>query len=288
MTTRQDVLRHYGTKGMQWGVRNDNRTRGQRRADKKWTKNIYSLKGAAEVHNVVADRMNNGETAALNSRHPRGDLTRPQTRETQAYIQDYNNTITRLTNEAVGRVHGISPSGRLKARLDTSDPNQLRIVVDEQDVSHADEPLPTMYFYLKLDARGQRIEAVYDAPDVDELEQSDMDDDILEHYGTKGMKWGVRKTDKASGNLVRKFNKRKLGVGKTAAALILGGPSGLYLARNLGTNRDVAGGERVQRSVTRGEAVASLWFGGPVGLIAAQLITSRPVKPASGAQADDE
>lgn len=179
------LLEHFGTKGMKWGQR-----RAQKRAvkaDKQWQKNIYTIKGAVDIHNNVADRMNNGGIARLNARHPKAHLDH-DTPATRAYLKDYENLSKQFTAEAVKQVHGTSPSGSLKATLGMSG-GELAIKVVPTDARHAAEPIPSLTMQLVVEngkivlVKNVKVEVLAQSTDVNEF---------LQHYGKKGMKWGVR------------------------------------------------------------------------------------------------
>ena len=112
-------------------------------------------------------------------------------------------------------------------------------------------------------------------------------DDFLEHYGKKGMKWGVRKaapegSAKAARQQLRKASRDKftgyhkvnkadgtkgrVGVGRTAASVLLstntfGASTGFQIARSAGA--------------TKGGSVAVGLLGGPLGGLAYREIKIR-------------
>lgn len=196
MIVDEDFLEHYGVKGMKWGVR---------RADKKWQKNIYSTKGAIAVHNNVADRMNNGGLDKLNSnpRYKNVNMFDPKNSKiSREYYSAYEKMAEQFTKEAIAQVHGTNPSGTMKAVLDTSD-SQWKVSVIQIDVEHAEEKTKKVVFEVDHDDNGMITNTANVAED---LEMSAFTDDFLSHYGVKGMKWGVRRTQQ---QLARASSNRK-------------------------------------------------------------------------------
>lgn len=215
--TLDDVLAHFGVRGMKWGVRKADTPRQESfraqanlsksekkaekkilKADNKWEKSIYTNQGAIKVHNEVADRMNNGEIDKHNS-NPKwaGKNLRDEPELEKDYYDEYEKVSSRVYSEAVTAVHGSSPSGRKTAKYVDDDAYGPRIVIEDANVSHSDdtETSPVLFVRLKQDNKGHVIEA-NQATMSDELAQSDDTslDDVLAHFGVKGMKWGVRKT----------------------------------------------------------------------------------------------
>lgn len=187
----EEFVEHFGTKGMKWGVR---------RADKKWAKNIYSVKGAVDVHNAVAEKMNNGGIDALNKRHPKAHLDH-DTPATRAYLKDYENLTLNYTKAAVASVHGVSPSGTMRATLKNE--GGWRIEVESTEVKHADDVLPTLVFELTVsDGKVESMRLVDDELAQDSIQEGE---DFIEHFGVKGMRWGVRKRRNES-ERARTFN----------------------------------------------------------------------------------
>ncbi len=58
MSDVEEFLEHYGVKGQKWGVRRANKKSAK--ADKKWQANVYSSRGAVDVHNSTC--LENGRT----------------------------------------------------------------------------------------------------------------------------------------------------------------------------------------------------------------------------------
>jgi len=216
-------VEHFGTKGMKWGVRRAQKQAAK--ADKKWQKNIYSVQGAVAIHNNVADKMNNGGIAALNKRHPKAHLDR-DTPETRAYIKDYEGMSLKFTAQAVREVHGTSPSGNMKARLENKGGN-WQVTVTPTKVEHAEADSETPSLTIELADDGQYIiEALSVKEEV--MSQTaigeDFAEDIISHFGKKGMKWGVRKTGEK-----KSFGERS---GKQKVAILAaGGVAGLLASR---------------------------------------------------------
>lgn len=119
-------------------------------------------------------------------------------------------------------------------------------------------------------------------------------DTYLEHYGVKGMKWGVRRTiagkkgakntsaeNKGYANgITRKpdgdnrTHSRKVRNGKRVGAFLLGGPIGLVaynvIAKPLSKEEASTGKKATPQSKAAfaGKAVAATLVGGPFGLVA--------------------
>ncbi len=112
--------------------------------------------------------------------------------------------------------------------------------------------------------------------------------EVLEHYGTKGMKWGVRNVKVARGMVVRSAQKRraetqkfqlasKLTAGEAAASFLVGGPFGLIGYKlikrhaavkkrenaNLSAEQQIAAAGRIRV----GEALAVGIVSSPLGLV---------------------
>ena len=208
MTTEQ-FLEHYGVKGMQWGVRRQQKKLAK--ADKKWQKNIYSLNGAIDVHNNVADKMNNGGLDRLNNspKFKDADLSYPDRPATKAYIKAYEKLTEEFTAAAIREVHGTSPSGSMRATLDTSG-DTWKVVVENVDLQHAATE-NKLVFELDHDEKG----FITSMAMVDkDMKMSDPVLDFLEHFGVKGMQWGVRNRDGGPTN--RELNKQSRAKDKEA------------------------------------------------------------------------
>ena len=197
-----DFLEHFGVKGMKWGVRRAERQAA--RADKKWQKNIYSTAGAVAVHNATATRVN-AALPAFNKKYRDTDPFDMSSPKTQKYHQDYSDLVVKATSEAVREVHGSSPSGKLTATL-MSGQTPLRIVVVESEVKHADIEKVNVEMEIETDENGMFVGVSY----VDaQIKQSDPVEDFLEHFGVKGMKWGVRKSAPKKGSAAQQKRSAK-------------------------------------------------------------------------------
>ncbi len=205
MPTEEDILQHFGTKGMKWGVRNNSSGGISSRSDKKiakadtkWEKSIYSTKGAIAVHNNVASQMNSHILPKLNNdpKYKGKNLYEDQALS-DAYHKEYTKEANHAYSLAIEQVHGLSPSGK-KYALYVNDGQNDRIEVRDRNVQHADtmELEPDLDILLKLNSLGHVIEANQASLIVSHGDGFVFD--ILEHHGIKGMKWGVRKANSSS------------------------------------------------------------------------------------------
>lgn len=230
----EDALEHFGTKGMKWGVRKATRFQAQADAfkaqadrnptehnkaaadhtqkladrkwakvDGKWEKSIYTMKGAIAVHNNIADKMNgpNGMLNDLNNRpHFKGKEPLNDPKLSKRYIKEYEDLANRAYTQSVKDIHGSSPSGKKEAVYVRDDLLGDRIEVRDKNVQHADDEGFDSDLVLMLNTFKGFVISTNTASTS--LAHADSDDDILAHFGTKGMKWGVRKAASAGSAIV--------------------------------------------------------------------------------------
>lgn len=180
-----DVLAHYGVKGMKWGVIREQASSGNRRAqktlqkaDRKWQKELHSTAGFIKVNNAIADKMNgpNGLIAKHNSdsRWSGKDLNDPKNSK---IADQYYNTfaeVQRKTFEStVKELYGESPSGKYTVSVDRDS--------GAVNVQSVDE--------IKHDVDGDILVFKFSKNKLGMFES--LEEDVLAHYGVKGMKWGV-------------------------------------------------------------------------------------------------
>jgi 2'-5' RNA ligase len=182
-----DILAHHGVKGMKWGVR-----KATGRSEKQvFKRQVKSIPGAAKVNLVLRDKVN-AKLGELNNRPEfKGkDLKKDKTLRKQ-YNEELKKMHTQAYKEAVTEAHGTSSSGKYTAVVKAG---HVHIYHTER-VKHADE---VAVFALTFDANGfvTKIETTETA------QGALMVDEILEHHGVRGMRWGVRRKNIGTPNEV--------------------------------------------------------------------------------------
>lgn len=239
----EDIIEHFGTKGMRWGIRKRDytdirtankqaraktgakrfesgltpssirRTRAankearnilkeqteERRAakkadkdDKKFAKQAISAKGRAELNDKtmthfyahVGSINNKPEYQAAAKAGTLLDTNHPTTKKYEKEVSDLYVEGFRQAAQST-----ISPSGRKRLNIrPTSDPSEFDVILE--DIEHS----ATIKIIFEKDENGL-ITGVH----LDEMAQGELAVGmILEHFGVKGMKWGVRR-DRPSG-----------------------------------------------------------------------------------------
>jgi hypothetical protein len=186
-----DFLEHFGVKGMQWGVRRAQKKSAK--AESKWEKKFNNPRAYFQVHNRAADLANTHDVARINNmpRYRNADFTRdsPLRRE---YYRAHETAMNRRFQQAADEIVGPSPSGR-------------RVLVDERtgaislsDAQHAN--LPEFRFkrdntghILSIEVVGEPLEHLDTNKGELQMDYIEDVDDFLEHFGVKGMRWGVRR-----------------------------------------------------------------------------------------------
>jgi len=197
-----DILAHYGVKGMRWGVRKDNGHEGERaktkkieKLDKKFEKNSQSYKTTIAIHNRAADLANKNDVDRINNKpeYKDADFTRNTPLRQQYYAEQKKAYIDRLVQAADEM--GTNASGTRKYRIIEGADGSWDVFTDE--VKHADEPEMRV---LPQYEEG-RITSLKVAEPIAHGEESNYE---LKHYGVKGMRWGVRKSEHEGGTRAKR------------------------------------------------------------------------------------
>lgn len=208
-------LEHFGVKGMRWGVRKNPEKAAAKaekklvKADKKWEKQQFTLSQGIKRHNEMADMVNANVERFNNDPRWVGKNFLLDKKADQEYTDAFNKEILEPAFRiAVERVHGTSPSGRLKMDVKKKPDGTLQMYVRKNDAKHADDSIMGTYlFSVTYDSAG-RIKSL--APKTDSLQQAEVFvGDFLSHYGVKGMKWGVRKSEDSGGSSSSTSSKAK-------------------------------------------------------------------------------
>lgn len=204
-----DPLEHVGVKGMRWGQRKDTTVtvngktkqvtaKKAAKLDAAWEKNQYTLPKAVERHNAMAEHFNQ-RIGALNDKYKDHDFSKVDWENPSSWSPKQNQYMKEVGDlETAGYHHAVaqelpSPTGKKKTVLETKG-DQLSVVVKSVDAKHAvtvEDGDEVFVFKITRNAKG----LITDAKPVENAmaQSEEMVSDFIEHFGTKGMKWGVRK-----------------------------------------------------------------------------------------------
>jgi hypothetical protein len=174
--------------------------------DKKFKKAIDNSKKAAQVHNTAAREINS-QLPTFNSDKRWKGMT-PDSPKQKAYDAAVEKEIINPAYaKAAVKVYGTeSPSGRYKFEIDSAEKGTLKFRdtlkeahEERQKVEHAadDEELVEVSFDIVRNETGH-ILGFRPSEETQSMAQSAMVEagaEFLEHFGIKGMKWGVRKSE---------------------------------------------------------------------------------------------
>jgi hypothetical protein len=186
---------------MKWGVRKDKGHEGEAvktkklgKLDKKWDRDLSSMKGYVKLNNAVADSLNGpgGRFAKVNAKpaYKGKNLLDPKNKKLYgSYLNDIASATTAAHRE-VAKSIGSNPSGTRKLGVDVH-PVTKEATFKFEGVKHADIEDDITYVGT-LDDNGF-ITGIKLLSDDGTMAQSDAVDNFLEHFGVIGMKWGQRK-----------------------------------------------------------------------------------------------
>lgn len=188
-----EFLEHFGIKGMKWGVR---------RADKKWERSFRrpSLELQEKIIKDANYKFDNEDLPKINNKpeYKKIDLTKAPLLQ-DLYFHEVEVAFTKRMGTVIQEHYGKNPSGTKEVTV--TDDGYAVI----SEVEHSTDS--TVKVKLKMDDTGhivsaditqEFIEAFIDLDEEESMEQDALDPttEFLEHFGVKGMKWGVRRGEK--------------------------------------------------------------------------------------------
>jgi 2'-5' RNA ligase len=195
-----DILEHFGTKGMKWGVRKDKGHEGERaktskieKLDRKFEQRGGTLGTYMDIHNAAAKLTNKNDIDRINNKpqYKGRDFTRDSPLRRKYYREHQKAYLDNV--ERAAKDMGTNASGTKSYRIvELPGRDGLGLgtwQVEVADVKHADVSDDTHYLVkIRYDDMGHIVSVEEEG---DDLEQSDSVEEFLAHFGVKGMKWGV-------------------------------------------------------------------------------------------------
>lgn len=187
MSELDEVLEHHGVKGMHWGQR-----RAQKKvekADRKFEKNAGSTQTFFKIYNAGAHDFNTNKIDAINNKPAykkaadAGIFLNDNHPMTVKYHKEVQAAFVDSLNKAANSL-GTNASGTKHIGVEAGKGDDWNLVL--KDVKHADGA-------IKLKLTKSKKGEITKIEMVEPLAHSDLDE-VLEHYGVKGMHWGQRKT----------------------------------------------------------------------------------------------
>lgn len=186
MTDVADFIKHHGVKGMKWGQRRA--VKKLAKADKKWEKKQLSFNTVVKVYNGAAAKAN-ADLPKINKKYEGKNLisdNKARERYDQELVSNFNKHV-----QTVASAQGLNPSGSKRLQADIN-PLTGDFLLRTVEVTHADND--EVVLKVERDAKGFVTRMWLPVTNV---MQSDVDSSVaknfIQHYGRKGMKWGVRK-----------------------------------------------------------------------------------------------
>lgn len=199
-----DVLAHFGIKGMRWGVRKDLSVGGA--ADLKW-----SAKTEAKFRRNQAKIFKKAFDAGFDERKALNDKQswpmKEGSTQHKKYLREHASIVEKNLNKVI-RDMGVDtgPSGGVRLRISQSAETGRTTLhfekIDQNllnELGHADMSMPPTGVYMELiaDKDGRIIDYILKDGSLQQSSTLDVDD-VLAHFGVKGMRWGVIKEARAA------------------------------------------------------------------------------------------
>jgi len=221
-----NFLKHHGVKGMKWGVRRDRGHEGQqasnrkiRKLDKKYENSYRGYSGWVKLQNSFAHHMN----PLIEEHNNRPEYKDKNLYENKALYNKYWKEVDGLVDKATKAMTaeiGTNASGTRQLRVHRTgfgtDADWTTTMVDVS-AQHSDglqHDLPNNLSYTctpVVNNLGQLVS--FKCTLNSAMAQSDEVSEFLEHFGIKGMHWGVRRS-------AEELSRRGVNAGSVTSAAI--------------------------------------------------------------------
>jgi hypothetical protein len=185
VTTVEDFLKHHGVKGMHWGIRKNK----VGKADKKFESVNARYGKTFEIASAARKSFkDSGDLKKINDKYSAqlGSSFSANRQVKKNYTAETQKVFLKHLKDAADK-QDPNASGTRKYTITVPPKRPDRWIVTTTTVEHADN---VVEFELTFDKNG----LITDLQPVKPLQQSDFtSDDVLAHYGVKGMHWGQRK-----------------------------------------------------------------------------------------------
>lgn len=205
--------KHFGVKGMKWGIRKSDGSRGVIRRGA--TKANVGLSAGVKVINegekklIFLPQAHRNKAAAVTqtrvlaeaariNRSPqfKGKDLKGNTRLKNAYFKKIEESAKTIYAQELG-ISRTEAWGEFLGVDMSPATSRMRITVLSDQLAHSADSVVLLEMNFETDDLGQVVNI--NVPD--QFLHSNIDDeDYLAHFGIKGMKWGIRKSDTSSGS----------------------------------------------------------------------------------------